>query len=265
MRMGTVLLQRWGTAGIELAIFVAIGGAVLALAAADLRRKRDAEAFLLFLWVAGTFFFTAFVNWAINGRSVLPLIPALGILMARRLDGLGIAELRPVRNAAVAALFISGLLSFWIARGDADLANSAKSAAKLIYQHTREEKGAVWFQGHWGFQYYMEQQGLRPLDFEKVTLRRGDVVITPDNAAETTGLPAEFVLSSQELDIPLSQPVITERWRMAAGFYGSYFGPVPFTFGAVAPEKYSLQEIGSSMSPERWHLKQVVLNASQER
>jgi hypothetical protein len=265
MRMGTVLLQRWGTAGIELAIFVTIGGAILVLAAADVWTKRDAEAFLLFLWVAGTFFFTAFVNWAINGRSVLPLIPAVGILIARRLDGLGIGEFRPIRNVAAVALFISGLLSFWVAKGDADLANSAKVAARLIDQQTRDEKGAVWFEGHWGFQYYMEQQGLRPLDFEKVTLRPGDVLITPDNAAETTSLPAEFVHSSRELDIPLSEPVITERWRMAAGFYGSYFGPIPFTFGAVAPERYELQEIGSPVSPERWHLKQIALNAHQER
>ena len=60
----------------------------MALAAADAWKRKDADSLLLMLWVFGTFIFTGFVNWAINARSVLPLIPAVGILLARRVDAL---------------------------------------------------------------------------------------------------------------------------------------------------------------------------------
>ena len=39
-----------------------------------------------FLWVIGTFLFAAFLNWTVNARSLLPLTPAVAILMTRRLE-----------------------------------------------------------------------------------------------------------------------------------------------------------------------------------
>ena len=62
------------------------GGCVLALAVAEVWRRREAAGWLLALWVLGTFVFTALLNWTINGRSILPMAPAVGILLARRLS-----------------------------------------------------------------------------------------------------------------------------------------------------------------------------------
>ena len=64
------------------------GLSVLAMALVDWWKRRTPESLLLALWVLGTFVFAAFLNWTINARSVLPLIPASGILIARRLDEL---------------------------------------------------------------------------------------------------------------------------------------------------------------------------------
>ena len=250
MRMGALFLQHWGATGATWAVCVGVGVSILALAAVDLRRNKDADSLLLALWVFGTFLFTGLLNWAINARTVLPLIPAAGILMARRMRSPGTV---PWARVPVAfALLASGIFSFYVTGADAHLANSAKLAAELVYQRVGNEKGAVWFQGHWGFEYYMQQQGLRPFDFEKCTLRPGDLLIIPENAAETSPLPAEFAASSEELALPLRDPVITHDWRVGAGFYGSQFGPLAFVIGAVPSQRYELDRIATTVPPEQW-------------
>ncbi|MEX2016503.1 MAG: glycosyltransferase family 39 protein, partial [Candidatus Hydrogenedentales bacterium] len=70
----------------QIALWSVAGIAIVALAVQDLIRHRDADAILLFLWFAGTFLFSAYLNWAINVRTILPLAPALGIIAARRLE-----------------------------------------------------------------------------------------------------------------------------------------------------------------------------------
>lgn len=251
MRLGVVLQQQWKTAGPELALCIAGGASVLALAAVDVWKQRDADSLLLALWVFGTFAFIAFLNWAINARSVLALIPAAGILLARRLDAQGVVSERRLKKQVALALLVSGMISFWIAQADTEWANSARQAAEILHQRTRKET-AVWFQGHWGFQYYMQQSGLHPFDFSKCTLNPGDLLIVPANNIETRDLPPQFVASADLLEIKLRQPVITHRWPMAAGFYGSYFGFLPFAFGAVPPEQYHLFRVGTTVRPEQW-------------
>ena len=60
----------WLGVGIQVTIFIAAGFSVMALAAADAWKRRDAGSLLLMLWVIGTFIFTGFLNWSINARSV---------------------------------------------------------------------------------------------------------------------------------------------------------------------------------------------------
>src|SRR5262249_26330692 len=81
---------------VKLVPFVAGGIVTLALTVTDAWRRRDAESILLGLWVVGTFIFVAFLNWTVNARSVLPLIPAAAILICRRIDDFQ-AKRRPAR------------------------------------------------------------------------------------------------------------------------------------------------------------------------
>src|SRR5262249_49278527 len=71
---------------VNLVPFIAGGIIVIGVVVADLWHHRDAESMLLSLWVLGTFVFTAFLNWTVNARSVLPLIPAAAILICRRIS-----------------------------------------------------------------------------------------------------------------------------------------------------------------------------------
>jgi 4-amino-4-deoxy-L-arabinose transferase-like glycosyltransferase len=241
------------TAGAQLAIFIAGGVAVLSLAAVDLRKHRDPDSAFLALWVFGTFCFAAFLNWSVNARSVLPLIPAAGILLARRLDQRGDGPQPGLRGKIALALVASGVVSLWVAAADAAWAGSQRDAARQVHELVKSETAAVWFQGHWGFQYYAQRDGLRPLDLERETLNPGDVLIMPEGNIQTRTPPPTFVRDWRIVEIALQQPLTTMRWRIGAGFYSSFFGPLPFAFGTLAPERYFVFRIGAPLRPDQWH------------
>jgi len=173
--------RHWFLVGIQLTLFIGAGFSVMALAAADVWKRKDADSLLLMLWVFGTFIFTGFLNWTINARSVLPLTPAAGILLARRVDMLRAASTRwhPVMLAI--PLAVAGTVSLWLTWADTELANSARTAATLIEQKTRNQPGQVWFLGHWGFQYYMESFGARAVVVDDPPHRPGDFLAVAGN------------------------------------------------------------------------------------
>ena len=240
--------SHWLTTGIQLALAIAAGSAILLLSCAEVRNWRDADALFLGLWVLGTFIFAAFLNWTINARTILPLIPAAGILIARRLDKIHLGSSPQLQRKVALALILSGLVSFWLAKADADWANSAENAAAVVYQQSQKQPGTVWFQGHWGFQYYMQLLGFQPVDFLRTDMQRGDLLVVPENNADAYILPnSQLVASTNLLQINLPQPVSTMRWRNGAGFYSSFYGPLPFAFGRSDSERYYLLRLSSPM------------------
>src|SRR6478672_6723863 len=68
------------------ALFATIGIGILALAVTDVAQRRTADSVLLSLWVIGTFFFAAIMNWSITARTLLPMAPAVMILLLRRFN-----------------------------------------------------------------------------------------------------------------------------------------------------------------------------------
>ncbi len=103
--------EHWVIISIQLILFIAGGISTLALAIADYRRERDADSLLLLLWVVGTFWFTAYLNWTVNARSILPMVPAIGILLARRLR-----EALPKSDAAIQSVIRCRIVGMWSCR-----------------------------------------------------------------------------------------------------------------------------------------------------
>jgi 4-amino-4-deoxy-L-arabinose transferase-like glycosyltransferase len=241
-----VMHDHWMLISMQLALCIAGGGSVVALAAEDIRKRRDPDAVFLALWVFGTLIFASFLNWTINARSVLPLIPAAGILLARRMDSLAPTSSRPPAIRAAMALAASGLLSLGVVWADAALANSARSAATLILEKTKNETRGVWFQGHWGFQYYMERLGAQPYDLERSDLHAGDVVVVPENNTNASRLEPERVASYDTFEVDIPKYLATMQPEVGAGFYAYEWGPLPFAFGRVPPARYHLLRIADS-------------------
>ena len=117
---------------------------------------------LLFIWVFGTFIFYCYLNWTTSARNILPILPAASILVIRRINFYLKEPQTFFRSQFLWPLLPAVFISFLVAYADASWANSQRSAAQTINQKFADHKSDVMFQGHWGFQYYMESLGYKP-------------------------------------------------------------------------------------------------------
>jgi 4-amino-4-deoxy-L-arabinose transferase-like glycosyltransferase len=228
----------------QVALFAVGGASVLALALLDWRRHRDPASVLLACWVLGAFVFAAFLNWTNNARANLPMVPPVGILIARRLALRGVRSWTPVALALAASL----ALALGVARADQLLAGSAREAAQQLAQRYGQGPGQLWFLGHWGFQYYLEREGARAVDLEASALAPHDVVLVPTNNTNVVALPWERFEQVELLELQGQRLLATMSPQVGAGFYSSSWGPLPFAVGAVPSERYFVLEVREAVS-----------------
>lgn len=194
---------------------------------------------LLILWAAGTFIFAALVNWTVNGRTILPMAPAVGILGMRLLEREKGESWRPGKG------MLAGLAAAWIAAmavtyADARLADTARDAAAAIVREFGGTGKKLWFQGHWGFQYYMEQGGATPFDARKSIARAGDLMALSDN---NTNLIQEVVdrgFRIKILSFPPATFMTTMSFPTGAGYYSHRYGALPFFLNPAPEENYHI-------------------------
>ena len=231
--------EHWAIISIQLVVFIAGGISILALAIADYRRERDANSLLLLLWVIGTFWFTAYLNWTVNVRSALPMVPAIGILLARRLEKRSPNATGHSKTAIVLGLLACGVVSLWLARADTDAANSARTAASLVHQKT-PGNSRVWFLGHSGFQYYMQMFGARPYDWSRPETTAEDFMVAPYSKVWPEDVTSQFPGPREDIQLPMHGYASTTSPEIGAGFYHSYWSILPYAFGPVPSEKYAI-------------------------
>jgi hypothetical protein len=219
-------------------LWIAAGLHIIAVALAEVWQRRDRDAVFLALWLAGTLFYCIFVNHFVNIRVILPALPAVALLCVRRLrmrsDGGAPALPRAVWLGLAAGL----ALSLCVAQADIRLANAARTAAERIAPEKRS--GRTWFSGHWGFQYYMEARGAKPIDVRNPDIRTGDTVVTPMNASNRLKIRAGSYID-ESFEMPVCSWLATMRAECGAGFYSDLWGPLPFVFGPTPPERYEVK------------------------
>ena len=229
--------------GIHVGIFYAMGVGVIALVVADVSRRRgDADSFLLMLWVFGTYLFAGVFNWSTNGRSVLPMVPAVALLVARRFPPFHQRAIQTRDRVSVAILAVAGLLGWWVAWSDVQHANGARLAAQMIRGRTVNAPGRLLFEGHWGFQYYLHELGGAAFD-RNTPLHPGDVLVLPENNTNVDTEPQPWMRLLDVVEVPAGAGVAVHRLERGAGFYADAFGPSPYVFGPVPPDRYRIYEI----------------------
>jgi hypothetical protein len=218
-------------------IFWAIGGlGVLALAVAEVLGRRDARSWLLALWVLGTFLFAAFFNWTVNGRSILPMAPAVGILLARRLEQKVLTGRKTWSCSVITCLAASAALALLVTQADFCLAIAVRQSAQQACVKYGREPGALWYQGHWGFQFYMDAMGALPLDIRHSALKPGDNLAVPVNNTSLFPVNSETVTLTETIAVSGPRRLTTWSVPAGAGFFAAAGGPLPFAFGHVPPE-----------------------------
>jgi 4-amino-4-deoxy-L-arabinose transferase-like glycosyltransferase len=226
---------------LQFSLFIVTGTGIIVLAVLDFIHHRDEVSILLFLWITGTFIFSCFINWAVTGRSILPITPALGILLVRRMEyrqihsssrQMSFRYLFPVIPGAIIALSI-----VW---ADYTLANTARSAAVEIAGKYKKQTHNLWFQGHWGFQYYMEIMGGKPVNLTSSKLMTGDIVIFPSNNTCRYFMPKNRVELLETIKFVPCTWLTTMNCSVNAGFYSSTWGVLPFAFVPTPTENYDI-------------------------
>jgi hypothetical protein len=238
---------RWGTA-VQAAALLAAGTGAVILAVREGLLSGDADGTMLFLWVAGTLAFAAVINWSVNARAVLPLVPPMAILATRALDARERSGATVPWARAAWAIAPVGALALLVALADLRLAEIGRDAAAAAARR-RGANGPVWFEGHWGFQHYAERLGLRALDFRRSVLLPGDVVVTPVRGSNTMPLPPGAVLEVGLDRWPQMGALATMSYAAGAGFYSDAWGPLPFAFGDVPPEEYRVEAVVVPLAP----------------
>lgn len=235
-----------GWLGLQVILWVVGGTSILALAARAAWRWRDASSFLLAAWTIGTFLFAGFVNWTVNARSILPMIPAVGILLVRRLSQRGSLD-HPLRRwGARISLLAGAVLSLSVARGDYLLASAVRESARQSYAKLKPENETLWSSAHWGFQYYIEGLGPKTKTLVKGMwqAKEGDLLVNATN--NEIVLPRDSQFDSMEtLSIDGPRWLTTFQSEVGAGFYASVWGPLPFAFAKVPAEKVLIHHLKS--------------------
>lgn len=219
-----------------------VGGmSVLCLAAVDVYQRRDAGSLLLASWVFGTFVFAAFFNWVVNGRSILPMAAPASILVMRRLELRAKHGVAFSRRTLIIPTVAGATLALWVAVADYFFALAPQTAAQMVCSAYGKQGHRLWFQGHWGFQYYMEKGGAVALDLQQLNLKTaelkaGDYIAMPSDNSNVSPLD-EPVIQQETVSVPVPGGITTMNPPSGSGFYASRWGPLPFAVGPGAELK----------------------------
>ena len=194
------------------------------------------DSVFLLLWFFGIFIFVCYLNWTINARSFILLVPAAGLLLSRRLGEWGVKRGNVKKFVVYPIVAVAALLSVATVYADYAWAGTARVAAREITTKY-SDLAKVFFQGHWGFQYYMEQAGATPLNFRNADIRTGDYIVIPINNTNLAQLDfrferVEIMTFSHGSFIAVMSPA------KSAGFYASVWGVLPYSFEKPRDELY---------------------------
>ena len=195
--------------------------------------------------------FAAGLNWTVNGRTVLPIVPAVAVLVVRRIEARRgwIDAPDAARRWVIGSLVLGSAVSLAALHADHRFADAARTAARTITEKYGEASVPVWFEGHWGFQYYMEQGGARAAEVQNALIGPGDILVIPTGNTNVINPPGEYIELIEELNYQPTRWLATVCRRCGTRFY--FFGPLPYGFGRVPAVIYRIYRVRDPRSTTR--------------
>jgi hypothetical protein len=230
---------------VQFAVLCLAGVCLFLFCLKEFKEGFNHDSVFLTLWLLGVFIFVCYLNWSINARSFILLVPAAGLLLSRRLENWGYSESKVRMQFSYLAIGFAGLLAVATLYAEYAWANTAKLAARDITQKYNQ-LGSVWFQGHWGFQFYMEKLGATPVDFRRSNIRTGEFMVVPLN---NTGVvkPANGFDLVETREYSHYSIIAIMSPAGSSGFYASAFGPLPYSFEKPLSEVYLIYKRNSDL------------------
>jgi hypothetical protein len=116
-----------------------------------------------------------------------------------------------------------------VAWGDYRTAVVTRRAAEEIGRVYAKSADPLRFQGHWGFQYYLEKQGATAADYAKDVYHSGDLVVVPKFASLLRPPKADQARLIDKIRIPYDCNIATVALELEALFYAQ----AAFPFRAI--------------------------------
>ncbi|MDI6808053.1 MAG: glycosyltransferase family 39 protein [Candidatus Eisenbacteria bacterium] len=187
---------------------------------------------LLYLWLVSGALFTVFLAPFIATRHVLLVIVPLCLVLARFL------EVRPSFSWNAGMLLLTILITSALGLSDRIWADFYKEKAALI--RSELPGGAnIYFSGHWGWQWYAGQNGMKQLEALNPQLEQGDYLAYPEGIHQQS-----LTKISQNLQLKVvkkytepASPFTVFSTRDGGGFYISTFSNPPWALSRkpIAP------------------------------
>ena len=223
------------------------GAVILWLPVRDALRRRDAESAVLLAWIFGAFVFTLYVNHLINARTLLPMAPALGVLLARNVSLPSPGARRQVIAQSV-PVAMGLILSVWVLLGDYAIAESGRFSARAAGERAKSDGVRLYYAGLWGFQYYAQLAGadvFRVDDADwggefRVRMQQRDLLAVSSDGREKWRYPPGDFEEADFFAHPNPFLVMTYHPADEAGFYSHLAGVIPYKFGTSSREEYGL-------------------------
>lgn len=233
---GSALGGRLGLRGGSpaLVIVAALGLAMTSSVLVESWRERDFEALLLGLWLFVALPVVLYVH--LPAKYLLVSAPAAAILVGR-----ASARLSAVRMGWVALVGVTGLvLGILINRADLRLGAPARRMARSSVAPAAAAGKRVWFAGHWGFQWYMEQAGAHCLSTEsRSQMAAGDLLVV--DRLQYPSLEIGPARSLGRLLVVEGESAPGGRiMQDGAGFYDNSNGPLPWVWSSQAAARIEL-------------------------
>lgn len=135
----------------------------------------DVNNVMIFYWCISSMAFVVLLAPFMASRHVLLALPALMLIVYPR-----VVRTKQLTNVYVSGLVLTILTTTVLAKADAWYAGIYKKAATEIANELPKDR-QTWFMGHWGWQWYAQQSGMRQWAPNSDQPAAGDYIVIPLN------------------------------------------------------------------------------------
>ncbi len=206
-------------------------------------RRTDTDFIFLAVWFLGIFTSVALLLPHATAKYMLPFLAPVILLFFREIES-GIKSVTVLAGVALIAVALTFIAGAAVSAADYQLAQTYKDFSRSL-EERYQPGGTVWFVGEWGFRHYMEAEGYRYLTSASTAPQEGDLVVRVGLMNWPLKRSVTDRLSLVESSVAESAcPLRVMSFSASAGFYGTYWGKLPYSFSGLPVETFDVYRVG---------------------
>ena len=212
------------------------------------RRPVDGDFIFLAGWTVAIAAAVTLLLPEASAKYYLPFLPPVIFLMIRETEA-AISSARTLRLVMLAALAGTLITGAAVSAADYQLAQAYKDFSRSI-SASNSAGGTVWFVGEWGFRHYMEAQGYRYLTTADTSPADGDLVVKAglmDWPLDPSVAGRMHLVATEAVNWDF--PVRSMNFASSAGFYGGFWGMLPFSLTDQPLETFQIYRLVPAGQP----------------